>query len=1217
MPPPASYIDITSYPFSQTITQAQFNGGTYGGVANSAWLRVTISGGDAIRGFYTNAGGTFVPKMELYASDGTTLHSSHSFASGWWQILPNGTYYIRVVHRTGGPSNFDFTVSANTAAIATLPLPAGSLLINDDSVIPAGGPYAGSPFPATAYLTDGTFLGFVPNIPAGETGDTLPSGISLIHSGVSGGNALTLYSSSLSSLGSVSVSGVSIGTSYPSIANDGTQFYVMARPSLNVYTVSDAGAVSGPIATLTGGASGLKVNAIGISRDGSIAYYTRHNQSKIYRHNLTTNTAMSDLFDLASLGYTFPDDIGKTPNGHPGEILVLSDGSIVTSYSDTFDTAGNVEGLLHLDASGTVLHQYEFDGDTGARIDHIHYTSDYSATAINAWFYIGSAADGTGRFGRFELSSGTFSTSFDSMMFSDGQAATTSPVMFGPSSSCFMLTLGYAPSTGTIQVVKATVPAGSDQSFSLTAGGGLTPDTFSLSDGEDTEFADVPAGDGYSIAEDAVTGWSTSISVSNGSDPDNIAVAAGETVIVTVTNTQTVPPEAEGDTCCSTRGPAGAPTSTGYSGTGQTGPTGTTPPTLTPRVIPPGGAAPSYSTCSLGGGRPATAANPTDAQSLVMVKTPLVHMKWTLPDGSVRRYGKFDDGTGGFTSGNGQRATVRVMKWGGMSQVLSDRHGSFQANQFTITLSDTDRAIRKILSSATTKYVDGKEIEVLIESAANAALGVTPLVLARGVVTGYKFGPEMTVDLTVTDPLGYRYSAVSIDRPIPARVCRKELFSNLPEETTGRPQPIPYGELSDDYAWTQDPARIPAGVCPVIYVGPANSISGSGIPGGEWEAFLVAGCAISCVASVFASNLLESPGSVRMPTSTYGSEFLVPGINVPKYYDITGSDGVTERVCLLFATGERAQAHISGQVPITLNMYGIEDVGDGSGDTITEIAFQLQHFLSYFVVQNYLTGNWGSVPAFGDGTAKVRTSSFSSVNDVHAARLGTSLGYIGGMYIGDSKPARDWAKEFQLGGDMRLGVNHQGQLLVTTLDHTQSTSGLTTYTDRDSVIRDSFHVDPQVSEIFNVLTYEYGVEPATGRKSGLAQTIRHAESISHHGERVAQAYVNRATNRKATADDVANRSLLQSFDAPVDVEFELDLRGTALRLGQAFKVTHYLGVGEFGWTSRNLVVSGTTAYPDEDALSTTVQAEDWHDLLATGGAVLGIDVGTLDESTIG
>ncbi len=175
-------------------------------------------------------------------------------------------------------------------------------------------------------------------------------------------------------------------------------------------------------------------------------------------------------------------------------------------------------------------------------------------------------------------------------------------------------TLCAAPS---IRVDKVTVPAASSQSFDFTTVG-LAPDSFSLSDGESALFSGLAAGDGYGIAETPVAGWSTSFSVSNGSSPDNIVVTAGDPVTITVTNTQDVEPETEGpEPCCGSTGPSGAPTSTGYNGTGTTSPTGTTPPVVTPRVIPPGGDEPSYSTCNSGGGRPPTAPDPVDYQSML------------------------------------------------------------------------------------------------------------------------------------------------------------------------------------------------------------------------------------------------------------------------------------------------------------------------------------------------------------------------------------------------------------------------------------------------------------------------------------------------------------------------------------------------------------------------------------------------------------------------
>jgi hypothetical protein len=1113
--PPGNYIDITAVPFSQTVTQADFNAGTFGDAPNQAWFRY-VAAADVALGTFTDKGGTFTPRIRLYADAGGTMvvGPSANDSQAMWQHCEAGeTYWIEVVNLPPGPSDFDFTTTADTAPVSPA-VPNTSILINDDE----------DGYAATIHAEDGTFLGLLPGIPAGEIGDSLPSGIALYHDEFGAlGAPLALFNSANVYVSSGDTSpGVGAGVAPLVIGNDGDTFYVVHVSTGDVFTVSSTGTITGPIATIV--LNTRPVSAAGVSRDGTTLYwaegdgYDGDGHAAIQRHDLSSDTPLSRLYIIPALETDSGWVATTGVNNQPGEILVLGDESVVTWYRN--DDA-STDTLLHISSAGTLQASYEYAHPI--RINHIAYPPTGSDD-LRIWWFLDDTAS-TGRIATISLATGSSSVSFDTPHFVAGvNQVVGSTQLFGPSSSCTMVTAGYT-------IEEVVVPP----------------------------------------EDDAVPG-----------------------------------------PCCGTTGPGNAPTSTGYNGTGSTGTRGTTPPTLTPRIVPPGGDDPSYATCSSGGGTPATASDPVDAQDLVTCKTPRVHMKWTLPDASVRRYGKSE-----FTSGNGQAVSARVLRWGGVSQVLSDRHGSFQANQFTVTLSDTDRAIRTILSTASTKYVDGKEVEILIESAANAALSVNPLVLARGVVTDYKFRPDMTVDITVTDPLGYRYSSVSIDRPIPGRVCRKELFPNLPEETSGRPQPIIYGEQSDDYAWSLDAARTPVGILPVIYVGPANTISAAGIPGGEWEAFLIAGHAISCVQSVFASNLEDSPGSVRMSTDTYGSEFLLPGIDADLYYDITGSDGVTERVCLMFATGDRATAHIEGQVPITINVAGIEDVGDGSGDTITEIALQFQHFLSCFVVQNYLTGVWGSLPTFGDGTTKVRTSSFSAVNAIHAARLGTSLGYIGGLYIGDQKPARDWAKEFQQGGDMRLGVNHQGQLLVTTLDHTQSTTGLTEFTAQDDMVTQSFQIDPQISEIFNVYTYEYGVEPATGRKSGLAQTIRHLESITNHGERIAQASVNRCTNRKATADDVANRALLESYDAPTDVSFDLDLRGTALTLGQIVKATHYQGIGPLGWTDRNLVVTGTTAYPDEDNFSTSIELEDWHDVLALGGSVLSIDTGTIDTYTIG
>jgi Prealbumin-like fold domain/Domain of unknown function (DUF5979) len=94
-------------------------------------------------------------------------------------------------------------------------------------------------------------------------------------------------------------------------------------------------------------------------------------------------------------------------------------------------------------------------------------------------------------------------------------------------------------SCGTIIVKKVTNPSPdpTDTSFSFTAGGGLSPTSFSLKNGESKTYSDVQAGSGYNVAETVPAGWDlTSATCDDGSPVTNISVSVGETVTCTFTN---------------------------------------------------------------------------------------------------------------------------------------------------------------------------------------------------------------------------------------------------------------------------------------------------------------------------------------------------------------------------------------------------------------------------------------------------------------------------------------------------------------------------------------------------------------------------------------------------------------------------------------------------------------------------------------------------------
>lgn len=90
--------------------------------------------------------------------------------------------------------------------------------------------------------------------------------------------------------------------------------------------------------------------------------------------------------------------------------------------------------------------------------------------------------------------------------------------------------------SGTIVVRKITDPSPdpSGTSFGFTAGGGLSPASFSLEDGDSREFDNLLPRAGYSLAESVATGWDLiSASCDDGSPVSNIDLGAGETVTCT------------------------------------------------------------------------------------------------------------------------------------------------------------------------------------------------------------------------------------------------------------------------------------------------------------------------------------------------------------------------------------------------------------------------------------------------------------------------------------------------------------------------------------------------------------------------------------------------------------------------------------------------------------------------------------------------------------
>ncbi len=121
---------------------------------------------------------------------------------------------------------------------------------------------------------------------------------------------------------------------------------------------------------------------------------------------------------------------------------------------------------------------------------------------------------------------------------SDGSPASNISVSGGETVTCTFTNR----KRGQITVVKDSTPDDA-QDFAFSAGGGLSPASFSLDDDGDPTlassrtFTDVPVGSGYSLSESVPAGWDqTSATCSDGSAVSNIDVAPGEAITCTFAN---------------------------------------------------------------------------------------------------------------------------------------------------------------------------------------------------------------------------------------------------------------------------------------------------------------------------------------------------------------------------------------------------------------------------------------------------------------------------------------------------------------------------------------------------------------------------------------------------------------------------------------------------------------------------------------------------------
>jgi hypothetical protein len=522
--PPASAIVISALPYSQVVTAADFNAGTFSdGAVNEVWFKY-VAGATNVFGHKSTdpfSSAFQSPLITLLATDGTTVLRNDTGADKGFNygVTSGTTYYIRIRRNSGGgAADQDFTYTADKLDYLTS-VAAGTVVINDDA----------DPYPAIAFSIDGTFLGYISNIPAGEMGDALPNGISIWHNRFNVTNKFKLVARDLTTIAEFNIAGITGTGNFPRFGHSDTDFYVSDDlANSKIYKVTPTGTVT-QVATLTGTYDSAYV--IAVNADGTILYYINNaSDNIIHQWDLVNDVALADLYTFTPGFYYF----AKTPNGHPGDILRLSNGNLVTwqnNRSTGFDT------LYIIDSTGTLVDSFSIN--TAYQVDHLAYNSG-NPNSIILWLF--TVADGyqTGVIGNYNLTTGTYTTSFTTALYSTFASESANGQIFGPSNSCTIVSiLDAAPAgTGTLIINKVTVPSPdtTDTNFEFTTTGGLSPDTFNLKNAETQTYSNLVAGV-YGVTEIVPPGWAVTYVVDNGDSPAEINIADGETVTIDITNT--------------------------------------------------------------------------------------------------------------------------------------------------------------------------------------------------------------------------------------------------------------------------------------------------------------------------------------------------------------------------------------------------------------------------------------------------------------------------------------------------------------------------------------------------------------------------------------------------------------------------------------------------------------------------------------------------------
>lgn len=334
-------------------------------------------------------------------------------------------------------------------------------------------------------------------------------------------------------------------------------------------------------------------------------------------------------------------------------------------------------------------------------------------------------------------------------------------------------------------------------------------------------------------------------------------------------------------------------------------------------------------------------------------------------------------GNAGYTSVSGGHFQGVIKSLSAITRAASGRDGRLPAVQFTARMYDHDRSLARFLSGVYAKQIRGSAVTLRL---------MTPTVAWADCTT---FFSGQVVRWSVPEPfvveLVCRTDDERINRPSFQPTIDRNTWSNAAPEVYNKVAPVLYG--------TQDVSTQRAtgpGMLPLLLVDQ-----------GAYRYLLCVGRA-KTVTRVYV-------GELQISSSLYTTEYLTLKGRI---YTLVKFDDAADATAAGVADSDGVALP---NVEVTCDADGYETVGDGSGSVITRPVSILSHFLSNFVLGEYMTGAWLATNALIDVTAELADNvAIDAGGSFYSSERITGADAIA-AYCTSFERRCFWSKNFQVG----------------------------------------------------------------------------------------------------------------------------------------------------------------------------------------------------------